>query len=78
MLTVDRTHFAAWCEGTLLHFVNGCLIIVNEAECAAAAEAIDRGEAVMLRDGAALTGTEVVLQDGAYVERPSAQRTGGL
>jgi hypothetical protein len=31
----------------------------------------------MLRDGAALTGTEVVLQDGVYVERPAAQPTGG-
>ena len=69
MLTVDITHFVAWCEGTLLDFKNGVGFVVNERECIEADKALQRGETVLLRNGYELTGTEVVMIDGEYHER---------
>jgi len=67
-LTVDRFHFAAWCEGVLLDMREGRGFVVNETESEDAEEALNRGETVLLRDGARLTGTAVVLRGGAYQE----------
>lgn len=67
-LTVDRTHFAAYCQGILLRMERGQGIVVDERACVAAEEALDRGERVLLTEGGRLTGTCVRLVDGAYVE----------
>lgn len=43
---------------------------VNEPECQDAEDALERGEIVLLREGARLTGTHVVLVNGVMQERP--------
>lgn len=69
MLTVDRTEFMMWCEGTLLDFHMGKGVVVNEKECEEAEMALNNGEVVLLRDGARITGTELILTDEGYLER---------
>ena len=77
MLTVDRTQFSAWCEGVLLsRTTDGGYVAPNEVDCVAAEDALERGETVLLRNGATLTGTEMVLLDGAYCEQHSSDALG--
>lgn len=69
-LTVDRDHLSAWSEGILLSYMKGQGVAVNEQECQDAEDALERGEIVLLRKGARLTGTHVVLVEGVMQERP--------
>lgn len=59
-VTVDRREFAAWTEGILMELHEGRGIVPNELECEAADAALARGESVLFRDGARLTGTMMV------------------
>lgn len=63
-LTVDLEQFDNWLNGVLID--NN--MVVNEAECIAANDALQRGETVLLRNGSRLTGTSIKLIDGAYKE----------
>lgn len=63
-LTVDLEQFDNWLNGVLID--NN--MVVNEAECIAANDALQRGETVLLRNGSRLTGTAVKLIDGDYKE----------
>ncbi len=72
MLTVDRAGFYHWRIGVLVSRVaDGSYVAPNKLECQAAKVAMERGEAVLLRNGARLIGTEMVLRDGAYCEQHS-------
>lgn len=63
-LTVDLEQFDNWLNGVLID--NN--MVVNEAECIAANDALQRGETVLLRNGSRLAGTSIKLIDGAYKE----------
>lgn len=68
IMTVDREQFKSWVGGKLIDMIGGSCMIVNESECIAANNALQRGETVLFRNGAELTGTAVKLIDGAYQE----------
>ena len=72
MLIVDRTQFYFWCEGVLLFRDANGYVAPKDVECQAAEDAMKRGEAVLLRNGARLAGTEMVFKDGAYCEQHSS------
>ena len=67
-LTVDRIHLIAWIDGVLIDMRGGTGLIVNESDCIAAKDALDRGETVLLREGNVMTGTCLRLVDGNYEE----------
>lgn len=48
MQTVDRAHYILWTQGTLLLNQEGHAVVVNEKQCIAADEALERGETVYL------------------------------
>jgi hypothetical protein len=67
-ITVDRTHLIAWLDGVLIDMRGGVGLIVNEVDCIAAKDGLDRGETVLLREGNTMTGTCLRLVDGNYEE----------
>ena len=67
-ITVDRTHLIAWLDGVLIDMRGGTGLIVNESDCTAAKDALDRGETVLLREGNIMTGTCLRLVDRNYEE----------
>ena len=69
-LTVDRDQLLMWSEGILLSHNRGQGVAVNELECQGAEDALERGEIVLLREGARLTGTHIMLVNGVIQERP--------
>lgn len=71
MLTVDINQFEMWMEGTLLYRDTQKMVAVNEIACEEAENALLRGEKVYLMRGNRLTGTYIVLENDAFVEKDS-------
>jgi hypothetical protein len=67
-LTVDIDEFKMWLEGELLHFEHGVGMVVNELEAMEAEEALERGEEVLCRKGARLTGTKLIKRGNGIME----------
>jgi len=67
-MVVDRADLRHFAAGELLHFQRGNGFAINEEACAAAVSALENGEDVLLTEGGKLTGTKMVVQDGAYME----------
>lgn len=67
-IIVDIDEFTKWVEGVLLEFHNGRGFAVNEVECQAAEEALERGEEVLCRRGAFLTGTRLIKRGNGIME----------
>jgi len=77
-ITVDIDELKAWLEGVLVDFHHGEGIIVNEAECQAAIQALGRGETITCRRGAVLTGTILrPTKDHRYEEVLAGEATDG-
>ena len=68
MQTVDRNVFIVWTEGFLLDFKNGKGVVVPEADCLAAQEALDRGEKIGLTRKGKIVTYMVATSDGYYEE----------
>lgn len=67
MLTVDINQFQMLMEGALLYRDTQKMVVVNEVACEEAENALLRGENLMR--GNRLTGTYLVLENDAFVEK---------
>ena len=68
-ITVNRESLFAWFQGILLDCdASGHVIVVNEAECEAAKQAMDNGETIYLTRSDGRIVSQAYLKDGQYEE----------